>query len=124
MIRPLPSFLLLLLAACSDGRSRSSPTPTTESNSIDAQVAGDMTAVRLKIAEERIVALERKIGELEANPQKLDLQLLTQRLEQVEARVYARGEVPAAPDPAPSRDRPTPQASPSPVPNRFNPFGL
>lgn len=119
MNRASPIFFLFLLAACSDTRTPAAPTAERADNAVEAQVAGDMTSVRLRIAEQRIAALERKVGELENKPEKLDLTLLTQRLEQVEARVYAKGAAPA-----PAREQPEPQSTPSPAPGRFNPFGL
>jgi hypothetical protein len=131
MNRAAPLSLLLMLAACSKAIDQPSSASLDNSEQQQMQRSIDETtmAVRLKAAEARIVALERQVGALEATPEKIDLQLVTQRLEQLEAKVYARAPVPdgtatpvAAPRPADQVPRPTP--SPSPAPNRFNPFGL
>lgn len=115
----------LLLAACSKAIDQPSSASLDNSEQQQLQRSLDETTltVRLKVAEGRIVELEQQVGALQATPEKIDLQLLTQRVEQLEAKVYARQpEGEAAPTP---RATATPLApAPSPTPNRFNPFGL
>jgi uncharacterized coiled-coil protein SlyX len=112
---------LLLVVGCTQPH-EAADTPANDTAALNEAIAGDMTAIRLKAAEARIEQLERQVGARQATPEKLDLQLLTQRLEALEARVYA-----GTPAPAPTprtTERPAPQPAASPTPTRFNPFGL
>lgn len=125
----------LLLLACSRPIDRSAAAePGNDEQQMQRSIDQDLLAVRLKAAEARIVELERRVGALEATPEKVDLQLLTQRLEQLEAKVYAGSpppaETPAVPDAPPATTprradaAPAPKPTPTPSGNRFNPFGL
>ena len=115
----------LLLVACSKAvdQPSSAGVDRGEQQQMQRSIEETMLAVRLKAAEGRIVELERQVGAPQATPEKIDLQLLTQRVEQLEAKVYAGSparESDAATLPAPrGRD-----AAPTPPPNRFNPFAL
>lgn len=122
------ALLPLLLAACSQGIDQ--PTAASLDGNGHAEMERSLDeltmGVRLKAAETRIVELERKVGALEATPQAIENQLLTQRLEQLEAKVYAG--TPDREAAAPARPRATdrePEPTPAPSPAaRFNPFGL
>jgi TolA-binding protein len=127
MTRPLLICLLALFAtACDPAPHRQDAAAPANANGIREEVAGDLAAARLKVAEDRIAQLERQVGELQNKPEKLDLQLLTQRVEQIETRVYAKGGEPTpAPQPSgvPGKRGDAPAAA-TPGGNRFNPFGL
>lgn len=130
MNRTIALFPLLMVAACSRGVDQPSAASLDGNGQAEMQRSIDeMTlTVRLKAAEGRIVELEKQVGALQATPEKVENQLLTQRLEQLEARVYAlppERDAAATPPARGGRDPvPVPSASPTPTPNRFNPFGL
>lgn len=79
--------LALLIAACSpQGTPRDRGDDAA--NAADAEVAAVINlqdSTEIEVLKNRVVTLEREVGELKANPQQLDLELLTQRVQQLEA---------------------------------------
>ncbi|MBM3927935.1 MAG: hypothetical protein FJ335_05685 [Sphingomonadales bacterium] len=93
--------LATAIAACSPQGAPRDPAAGGE-NAIDSEVAAVINIqdrTELQILKERVVTLEREIGELKANPQALDLELLTQRVQALEAGTNA-ATAPSAPTPA------------------------
>lgn len=82
----LPLTALILASACG----QPPKTPAAEKVSDQAAVAQGIdnfeSGVRLAAANKRIDELERKVGELETTPAKLDLDLLTQRVTALEVK--------------------------------------
>ena len=82
---------LILVAGCDRA---SSPTPTTNpaaakaaEDPIKADVDRMEAGIRIAAANKRIDELEQQVGALQATPEKLDLELLTNRVEALEAKV-------------------------------------
>jgi hypothetical protein len=90
-MRTISTALLLVtcfpwLAACEQ---RTAPAATKRGpaeNAISQDIHQIDSAVRLAAANKRIDELERKVGALEATPDKLDLELLTQRVTALEVK--------------------------------------
>lgn len=84
--------ILLNLPGC-DNASRA-PTKALKTTTQDVTIQKDVAAieqgVRLAAANKRIDQLETEVENLKTNPQTLQLDLLKQRLEAVETKVYAR----------------------------------
>lgn len=82
----LPFAFLILVSACDK---RAEP-PAAKKGSGQDLVVQDLdkfeAGVRIAAANKRIDELERKIGELEATPEKLNLDLLTQRVTALEVK--------------------------------------
>ncbi len=101
--------LALLVAACSPQGAPRDPAEAA-GNATDAEVAAVINlqdSTEIEVLKNRVVTLEREVGELKANTQQLDLELLTQRVQQLEAAN------PAADATAPDTPRPsTPTADP------------
>lgn len=74
------------LAACEQRAAPSAPKTAPVQNPIAGDVDRIDTGVRLAAANTRIDELERKVGILEATPDKLNLELLTQRVAQLELK--------------------------------------
>lgn len=94
--------LATAIAACSPQGAPRDPAAGGE-NAIDSEVAAVINIqdrTELQILKERVVTLEREVGELKANPQALDLELLTQRVQALEAGTNAAATAPSAPTPA------------------------
>ncbi len=115
----------LLLAACN--RPATDVSPDDDAATARAAIANESKAIDGIVADARIGVLQNQINRLEAEvadlkggKQALDTQLLAQRLDAVEQRVYAR--LPEASAPAPvatstpkskaSSSRPEPTATP------------
>lgn len=100
-MRHVSILLGLGLAACSPQGTPRDPAADPSANAIDAEVAAVINLqdrTEIEILKDRVVALEREVGELKANPQSLDLDLLTKRVETLEA---ASASTAAAPAPEP-----------------------
>lgn len=94
--------LATAIAACSPQGASRDPAAGGE-NAIDSEIAAVINIqdrTELQILKERVVTLEREVGELKANPQALDLELLTQRVQALEAGTNAAATAPSAPTPA------------------------
>lgn len=93
--------ILTTLGAC-DRVPKASP---SENGVSKDPVAGDVdrmeTGIRIAAANKRIDELERKVGALEATPEKIDLDLLSQRVTALEVKAFSdqATELQAAPDP-------------------------
>ena len=84
----LTLMLAATIAACSPQGSPREPAEATGGNTLDAEaaaVADIQERTEIDALKNRVVTLEREVGELKANPQALDLDLLTQRVERLEA---------------------------------------
>jgi uncharacterized small protein (DUF1192 family) len=113
----------LLLFAC-DRRS-TDVAPDRDAEAARAALSNESDAIATVMADARVVALQKQvdrldaeIAELKGGRQALDTQLLAQRLDAVEQRVYAR--LPDASTPTPESaplptDSATPQVRPPPV---------
>lgn len=82
----LPVTVFILVSGCG----QASKEPVTEKPSEQDVVAQDIdkieSGVRIAAANKRIDELERKVGELETTPEKLNLDLLTQRVTALEVK--------------------------------------
>ena len=86
---------LILVSGCDR---TSSPTPanaTVAQDPIAADVDRMQADIRIAAANKRIDELERQVGALQATPDKLDLDLLTRRVEALEAKVQGEASSPA-----------------------------
>jgi hypothetical protein len=100
----LPFAFLILASACN----QRAGSPAAKKGSEQESVAQDLdkfeAGVRIAAANKRIDELERKIGELETTPDKLNLDLLTRRVTALE--VKANDPFAAISDPAPAKTSP------------------
>lgn len=122
-MKPLLILAPLLLAAC-DRRPADMPADR-DADTARAAIANESKAIDGIVADARVVALQKQvdrldaeIAELKGGKQALDTQLLAQRLDAVEQRVYARLPDASTPTPAPAplpTASATPQVRPSPV---------
>ncbi|MFD1788671.1 hypothetical protein ACFSC3_13960 [Sphingomonas floccifaciens] len=94
-------LLPIALAGCSpQGPTREPADPATNATEAEAAaIANIEDRARIDVLQNRVVALEREVGELKANPQALDLDLLTQRIERLEAGAISAATVPATKSP-------------------------
>ncbi|WP_165911549.1 hypothetical protein [Sphingomonas sp. PP-CC-3A-396] len=85
-IAVLSFAILTSLGACD----RDPKAPPSENGVVKDPVAGDVdrmeAEIRIAAANKRIDELERKVGALEATPEKIDLELLTQRVTALEVK--------------------------------------
>lgn len=91
--------LTLALTACGQPRSSDKPIEvgSNDKASVEQDIARTEDSVRLSLAEKRIVELQRKMAEMEATPESVEIELVKGRLEAVEAKAYARQDDPAPP---------------------------
>jgi len=107
----LPLCMLLVLAGCGQSRTPSSVNSASADDPVSQDIKQLEYGVRLAAANKRIDELERKIGALEATPEKLKLDLLTQRVLALEVKSFDR--VPSAVEmPTPGDDRRSPSNAP------------
>ncbi len=88
---------LILVAGCDQA-----PTPTPAATKvaedpITADVDRMEAGIRIAAANKRIDELERQVGALQATPEKLDLELLTNRVEALEAKAGGDASFPGKP---------------------------
>ena len=86
--RPIVLAMLAALTACSPASDRRDPDAAARNAAMDSEVAAVLNlqdATEIDALKARVVALEREVGEMKANPQTLDLELLTQRVQRLEA---------------------------------------
>jgi hypothetical protein len=83
-VAPLTLACLLSLGACDRGSSPSSAESVSTNTPLAQDIKQTEYGVRLAAANKRIDELERKVGALEETPEKLDLDLLTQRVTALE----------------------------------------
>ncbi len=97
--RTIMSLACLILVAGCDQASTSTPTPTPAAakDPITADVDRMEAGIRIATANKRIDELERQVGALQATPEKLDLELLTNRVEALEAKVGGDASSPGTP---------------------------
>jgi hypothetical protein len=93
----LPLVLLILVEGCD--RLPTSGVAKTSANQepLVRDVERLESDVRIAAANKRIDELERKLGELEATPEKLDLDLLTSRVTALELNAGGAASTPATP---------------------------
>lgn len=82
----MASACLLSMQACDRATTPAAPQATSSSEPLAQDLSGIEAMVRLAEANKRIDDLERQVGKLESTPEKLDLDLLTQRVVLLEAR--------------------------------------
>jgi hypothetical protein len=82
----LPFIGLLSLGACDRQPAFPAPNTTPASNPVEQEVKLEEYDVRLAAAYKRINELERQVGALESTPEKIDLDLLTQRVAALEVK--------------------------------------
>jgi uncharacterized coiled-coil protein SlyX len=117
----MPHFskaMLLFACLCSvAGCDRPSPHAAATKNSSQDPIARDVenmeAEVRISAATKRIDELERQVGELQSTPEKLDLELLTNRVTALEA---SQTGITADPDASSTNATPVPLAVPAPLP--------
>lgn len=107
---PLVFAILILVQACD----QVPKSPATKNSSDQNLLAKDVdqleSGVRLAAANKRIDELERKVDELEATPEKLDLDLLSQRVTALE--VKANDTISIVPQTPLAKEKPaTPQST-------------
>ncbi len=100
----LTIICLPLLGSCDQRSTQSTAQKSSAGNSVVQDINQIESGVRLAAANKRIDELERKVGALEATPEKLDLDLLTQRVTALE--VKAIGEPALTSKVAPGADVP------------------
>jgi len=79
----LPFVCLIVLASCDPAPKANTKSPAQKS--IEADIGQVEEDVRLAAANKRIDELERQVAELQATPEKLDLQMLSKRVDLLEA---------------------------------------
>jgi TolA-binding protein len=79
----LPFVCLIVLAGCDPAPTANTKSPAQKS--IEADIGQVEEDVRLAAANKRIDELERQVAELQATPEKLDLQMLSKRVDLLEA---------------------------------------
>jgi len=93
------------------------PAAITANTSIEQDVANIQAGVVRTSDAQRLDELERRIGRLETTPDKLDLELLSSRVQALEAKVGVDGLAAAVPVVVPAAaSSPTPGAAKSPTP--------
>ncbi|MES3045258.1 hypothetical protein [Sphingomonas faeni] len=106
-----PLACLILVAGCDR---ISSPTPDkakAAQDPIEADIDRIQADIRIAAANKRIDVLTRQVGVLEATPDKLDLELLTSRVEALEAKIYGAASSPDMPAEKSTSDRGQPSRS-------------
>lgn len=85
--KPLLPFTILVLVAACDKSTKSSADKVSSDQELVVQDLDKFEArVRIAAINKRIDELERKVGKLEATPEKLDLDLLSQRVTTLEVK--------------------------------------
>lgn len=92
----LPSAILIAVPACDLAPKARTPQRATEQSTTEQDVDTFEADVRIAAANKRIDELERRVGALEATPEKLDLDLINQRVTALEVKV------PQSVEPSPS----------------------
>ena len=100
---PLSLLCLLSLASCDRAPAPSSAKSAAAGDPIMQDVKEAEYEVRLTAANKRIEELERKVGALEATPEALDLDLLTQRVQALEVKAMAGAPISTGPLAEPTR---------------------
>ena len=101
----LPLVALLSLGACERQPASSVVKAASAPNPIEQDVRQMQYDIRLAAADKRIEELERQVGALQATPEKLDLNLLTQRVVELEAKASGAVSVPSPSAPATAAPR-------------------
>jgi uncharacterized coiled-coil protein SlyX len=96
----LPVIGLLSLGACDQQPASPVAKIAPAPNPIEQDVKQMQYDIRLAAADKRIEELERQVGALDATPEKLDLNLLTQRVAELEANAGGAVSVPSPSAPA------------------------
>lgn len=86
LIAPLILACLLSLGACNRNPASNSGKSVSANDPVAQEIKQIEYGVRLAAANKRIDELERKVGALETTPEKLDLDLLTQRVTTLEVK--------------------------------------
>ena len=81
-----PFIVLVTVTACNSGQKPPSAKQASDQDPIVQDLDKFEASVRIAAANKRINELERKVGELEATPEKLNLDLLNQRVTLLEVR--------------------------------------
>ncbi len=101
--KTIMSLACLILVAGCDQVSTSTPTPTptptpaAAKDPITADVDRMEAGIRIAAANKRIDELERQVAALQATPEKLDLELLANRVAALEAKVGGDASSPGTP---------------------------
>lgn len=95
--KTIMSLACLILVAGCDQASTSTPTPAAAKDPITADVDRMEAGIRIAAANKRIDELERQVAALQATPQKLDLELLANRVAALEAKVGGDASSPGTP---------------------------
>lgn len=111
----LPFTVFLLVSACDQAPKTPVAGKVSDQDAVAQNIDKFESGVRIAAANKRIDELERKVGELEATPEKLNLDLLTQRVTALEAKandsLASNSDSPLPNDQA-SSGRPTSSAAP------------
>ncbi|HET9511071.1 MAG TPA: hypothetical protein VFO80_07945 [Sphingomonas sp.] len=87
-MRSLIVLSAIATAACSPQGTPHDPVADGNAAAMDSEISTVINIqdrTEIEMLKERVVTLEREVGELKANPQILDLDLLTKRVETLEA---------------------------------------
>ena len=115
----LPFVCLIVLAGCDPAPTANTKSPAQKS--IEADVGQVEEDVRLAAANKRIDELERQVAELQSTPEKLDLQMLSKRVDLLEAVTQGsaagqtRADTPDLPDAKPNAKQPSQSSSATPI---------
>lgn len=88
---------LILVAGCDQPLTPKPAATKVTRDPITADVNRLEAGIRIAAANKRIDELERQVGALQATPEKLDLELLTNRVEALEARAGGDASSPGKP---------------------------
>jgi len=131
---PIVAAICLLSGACNQpatpaAQSRTSSAEARENAAVEQDVANIQAGVLRDTNVQRLNELERRIAQLESTPDKLDLELLTSRVQALEVKAGVdslAATTPGVPDatlksqpkpsakPTPSTSKPVPRPQPSP----------
>lgn len=81
--------VLLMLQACGNPSTSEKPADTSRKTKIEQDMSKFEDGLRIAAANKRIDELDRKVAELEAAPEKLDLDVLSRRVSTLELKANA-----------------------------------
>lgn len=121
---PIVAPICLLASACGPAtptaQNGAQPAAASAEAAANAAIEQDVANIQTNVVRtsetQRLDELERRVGELENKPEKLDLELLSSRVQALEVKAGADGlaaTTPSVPGPSPT---PTPTRKPAPRP--------
>lgn len=110
----LPLTVLILVSGCGQASKKRATEKASDQDVVAQDIDKLESGVRIAAANKRIDELERKVGELETTPEKLNLDLLTQRVTALEVKANgssASNTETSIPSDQPNNGRPTSSAA-------------